>query len=1521
MSLAKTAKDSKDNEVSKEDKLATSPSKPGWMKEVEERKSKPRAAPVRRLKTLPARSSELDALFEQRKQAQSTEALGTTSHDTSRSLLREDIDPQLQKMFDRRKNLTPLEGEMDAVVRERPKSFHSEQIEPELSKMFEKRKTLNPLASEGNVIATERPKSLHSEQIDPELSKMFEKRKTLTSDTVLDSSVVESDRPKSFHAEQIDLELSKIFEKRNNLTSLEVEGCDSIARSEGSKSVHRDQIDDELSKMFEKRKKLTPLENEGDVMAANKQKIVDKDQTNAELSKIFEKRRNLKPLKIDEAGSISGGNILAMDRSRIFQGDQTDSELNKMFERRKNLKLEEGISSNSNYGDEENFKPRNVHLINSQESELDKILEKRKQLQPVGGAKSQTPQVESKESPNVWSASSGMRQSGAVRARFRDAKPDFVPSQGMVKVAAISEVEVKTARQYNTSSRVISPEPHAGYSNLPHPPIQAHVDSASHSSKLPRVPTCGTKEEMQDSPGSASSKPPHPPIGGARIAEFVFDGRGALHGTLARVPGDQGETTSSPGQRTSLEGRHPETFEARLVEFNSDGSNAASRSTVGQVSAGGNQKSIEGSLVQCRGSPITPPSRPDSHGDNNKEICLPQTAGAQVVEFNFDESAASSRATVGRIPVGANQKLPQGHLARDRRVDHVVVTRGHVIDSCDVNTRQVLVSPTSSKCDTRSFTEQLSGKAVRENAQVSGKLVASALRSRDNVTNQTCADLNVGRANLPLESKNPLPGRTLHGGAEVSQPEEYPSRNLPPISNQYSQSLNPRCFSHSLSYPPDLHYPPLGGRISEPHHPQPPRSSKTPGEGRATFPRAVKVRELKIAVLDSKSREGKAVTMNTYKNLGNTRLPRANNRADKPELKINPLETVKIIQSDGIGNYVRQDSSGPQNGEILFHGNGEVDRTSDAVRGDFARDSFASPRNDEILSTGIPKRDRVTVNCPADDEVSNHFKQDGFVSLQHSEMLFNGSQHDSRKVGGGYPRAQNVFKQNSPIGTQNDEMLLNGHGKVDRATSCGVEQGRSEMVPRDELLLDGSRKLDIESDSCRMANGLTSRIQSDAKADSPIREQSNTILCNRNFDVDDKQCERIRGRSPLRSPRHQKSEQLQNPDRSKTQKCKSRILSPERYSDEKAKGDHNSIRLSEQNRVGFQTAAKYKELNRLRSPERVNMDISLERRHRSPEKTDVVQRFSTPRKSISDDEIPAMSNKPDESRFRSPERSEVHEISGPSNLEKSRSSNLRIKTSANLIEKSRFDDNPEKSKMKSPEGLEDQQVTRFGCSEKYNCDALQSSDKSVDSRTSRMLSPERFYDRGINRVQSPERSVDPRINGLKNSERVGDQRISTIPNPTGLTYERALSKFHKPFDQRVEEDPVLRERVRDFNQSPSTSVKSYSKQRRNFDADRTGIQNDKNFENRNMGTTSTQLNISKSETIGRAKPVTITSMSLPERSAHAKSPVVGPIRSRGTTTYGECRVNGGVLSDNGMRRCLGTSRVFLGKCGTKYYSP
>ena len=162
----KTAKDAKENEITKEGKTEVAPSKPNWMKEVEKRKKTAPRTPRRKYVTLSGRCTELDDLFEKRKNLKPMEGITTQADQTGEdqdTIARESprpksfpaenlIDPQLSKLFEKRRSLQSVEGlDGESVNQEgttsfRPRSLHMNDREAtELDKLFEKRRNLKPM--------------------------------------------------------------------------------------------------------------------------------------------------------------------------------------------------------------------------------------------------------------------------------------------------------------------------------------------------------------------------------------------------------------------------------------------------------------------------------------------------------------------------------------------------------------------------------------------------------------------------------------------------------------------------------------------------------------------------------------------------------------------------------------------------------------------------------------------------------------------------------------------------------------------------------------------------------------------------------------------------------------------------------------------------------------------------------------------------------------------------------------------------------------------------------------------------------------------------------------------------------------------------------------------------------------------------------------------------------------------------------------------------------------------------------
>lgn len=932
LSLAKTAKDAKDNEVTKEDKLEASPSKSEWMKEVEERKKKPRAAPQRKHKTLPARCSELDTLFEQRKQAQPTEPLDPTTLEGSRETKNspgENIDPELQKMFEKRKNLTPLEidGQEGGKEVERPKSFHSDQIEPELSRMFEKRKNLKPLETEegGVVKDTGRPQSFHGDQIDPELSKMFEKRK------------------------------------------------------------------------------------------------------------------NLKPLEVDSKRSAEGAIAKGTERPKSFHGDQMDSELNKMFQRRKNLKSVESRASNNDNEDEHGFKPRNVHLQNSQATELDKIFEKRKQLRPVEGVKTHTPQGRCDESlPVVIPSANSPQTSGIVRARFHDTKLEPLPNRCEVKVATVAEVEVRTLRQVHESGRRISPENEL-------PTSETQFDRGGTDASVRQIPVGGQGRQP---------RPPHPPTSGAQIAEFVFDGRGASHATVGRIPGQYSKTAPALTEHSNIR------QEEAKVDFDRKGS--TSSPIGGRVQVSGNH--------QANVNPVNQEQRtsPTERNAGN------ESTRAQVAQFVFDGSAAASRATVGRIPGGEQQRpilgsqnygTPKARGSNDdhsKSDDHLIGARGHVIDSRDVNTEHEVISPRSSKFDTQSFIDQLSGKKIPAKTQVQGKSVSNS-RRRSNPPENRPNHINIEQGKWQVDRDYPLPQRSHHGDLQSrsygstrstsysnsSPPEELPPRNLPPIDSQYSsspaaQTSDLRSLPHSLSYPPNSQFsrhPPLNSKTSDSQLSHSPRSPK---EGRVTSPRAVRVREVTSPARDV------GADLNTN---GNERRLHSYANSRTGELVNNSTE---LVRDRVIGNSF------------------EVERRRNKVRNDLTQENSVKLQDDETPTS---------------------------VNRYSDPLVFNGV-HDQEY--------EKKMRGRSPIRSDRQQMQRSKSSDTsDSRRFRSPERYYDQRAARDS---NGLPKQKIN----RAQNGDTSGYQKMNRLRSPERLQNQEIRENRNADrLNDERSKRVK--SPERS--------------------------------------------------------------------------------------------------------------------------------------------------------------------------------------------------------------------------------------------------------------------------------------------------------------------------------------------------------------------------------------------------------------------
>lgn len=164
--LVKTAKGAKENEITKEGKTEVAPSKPDWMKEVEKRKKTTPRTPRRKHVTLSGRCTELDDLFEKRKNVKPMEGITTQADQTGEdqdTVARESprpksfptenlIDPQLSKLFEKRRNLQPVEGvdgesgNQEGTTSLRPRSLRMNDREAtELDKLFEKRRSLKPM--------------------------------------------------------------------------------------------------------------------------------------------------------------------------------------------------------------------------------------------------------------------------------------------------------------------------------------------------------------------------------------------------------------------------------------------------------------------------------------------------------------------------------------------------------------------------------------------------------------------------------------------------------------------------------------------------------------------------------------------------------------------------------------------------------------------------------------------------------------------------------------------------------------------------------------------------------------------------------------------------------------------------------------------------------------------------------------------------------------------------------------------------------------------------------------------------------------------------------------------------------------------------------------------------------------------------------------------------------------------------------------------------------------------------------
>ena len=993
--------------MTKEDKLEASPGKPEWMKEVEERKKKPRATPERRHKTLPTRCSELDTLFEQRKQAQPIEVLDPTNLERSRENRNssgENIDPELQKMFEKRTNVTPLEIDGQEGVKEvvRPKSFHGDQIEPELSKMFEKRKNLKPLeADEG-------------------------------------SAVKDTGRPKSFHGDQIDPELSKVFEKR----------------------------------------------------------------------------KNLKPLEVDSKSSAEGNIAKETERPKSFHGDQMDSELNKMFQRRKNLKSVESRVCGGDNDEEEGFKPRNVHLQNSQATELDKIFEKRKQLQPVEGVKTHTPQGMCDESFPVMIPSANPPQtSGIVRARFHDTKLEPLPNRCEVKVATVSEVEVKTARHAHDSKRRTSLDNQLSKSGNQFDREETHVNAVS-----------------QD----RHARPSHPPTSGAQVAEFVFDGRGAAHATVGRIPGQYRKTAPVLTEHGNI--RQEETN----VGLGSRGS--TSNPTGGRVQVSGNHQA---NLTSVSQQPRIPPTeRNTGH----------EVTGAQVAQFVFDGSVAASRATVGRIPSGDKQRSTKGSenyntpKVRDSdngkrnddvSSDHMITSHGHLINSSDVNMKREVTSPTSSKSDTQSFIELLSGKKVAGKTHDQGKSVSKS-RPRNSPPEGRPNHLNIEQGKRHVDSEYPLPQRSHHGDvhphsdegnqptsySKSSLPQQLPPRNLPPTSSRFSsspaaQASDRRSLPHSLSYPPNSQFSshrPLNIKTSDPQLSHSPHSPK---EGRLISPRSVRVREVIGPVRDAGA---------DLKTSGNERWVQSYARAEKDQLGGNPSRSVRdrVIENGfevekrrkKVPNDLTQENSVKlQNDETPTN----VNRYSDPL---FSNGLHEQEYEKKVRGRSPKRSDRQPMQRAKSYDASNSFRvrsPERFYG-ERVTRITNGlpDQKINRAQNDDLPGYQKMNRLRSP--ERWDIQEIRGNQNADRLND--KRSGKVNCPERSDL----RRANNFDRSNCQVTNRLQG---SDKSGDSRIGR-------TRNFESDDQRTHR--GQSPERLG-NQKIGRIQYPERSNIERMNTNAAS------------------------------------------------------------------------------------------------------------------------------------------------------------------------------------------------------------------------------------------------------------------------------------------------------------------------------------------------------------------------------------------
>ncbi|XP_046839895.1 uncharacterized protein LOC124434073 isoform X3 [Xenia sp. Carnegie-2017] len=296
--LAQNARDVKENEVIKEDRVETPNSKPEWMKELEEMKKKGKISTPKQLEMLPEPNSELQALFQQKKQVTLGES--TYSEDFGKDDRTEDqtIDPELLEMSEKRKNADCLYRPPE---HDQPRNFHGDGMNSELNQKFEKRKTTKQLDAGGKEGFKEyqRPLSYHGGNANTELSKIFEKRKTNALESSVDAGIHDSERPRSFHDGNIDSGLNSNFLIRKKLTPIKTRHID-VNDGSRPKSLHGDEMDSELSKIFEKRRNLASLPGEivathGDVVKSTASPVVP-SHIDPELCKAFEKRRILKPL-------------------------------------------------------------------------------------------------------------------------------------------------------------------------------------------------------------------------------------------------------------------------------------------------------------------------------------------------------------------------------------------------------------------------------------------------------------------------------------------------------------------------------------------------------------------------------------------------------------------------------------------------------------------------------------------------------------------------------------------------------------------------------------------------------------------------------------------------------------------------------------------------------------------------------------------------------------------------------------------------------------------------------------------------------------------------------------------------------------------------------------------------------------------------------------------------------------------------------------------------------------------------